>query len=273
MASGGKVRSSVRLFFSMSAETKRRQAAAKDAVKTLMKSLSFEHLQNSIRYLNAGTGTGVYVKLVTRDELNLNLKLMELGICPRVIAHSGVPKICDSSQPRVNHKAKAGESDRVDRLCVMVSQLYDITLADYFTEHLDTDRSILLDPRVLALIDAKLGAMHSVDIAHLDTHLGNFVFNIIPLVPDAAATASSDAEVAASVDGKSAASMAKEAKILEVLRQLQGLMVIDFGCSTEVDNSLLLKRLKASHSWRNPRLTDFDLARYRSDIHTLNYVI
>jgi hypothetical protein len=237
----------------MSGESKR-HVAAKEAIKAIMKTKSLEHLERWIMHLNASTtGAGVYVKLVTQDELNLNLKLMKLGICPTVLAHSRIPEVCVKSYPPVD---KVDKVDKVDRLHVMVSELYDITLSKYFTEYLGADGSILLDHRVLALIDAKLGAMHSANVAHLDTHLENFVFNIIPSIPD----------------GKSEAT--KEAKILEVLRQLQGLMIIDFGCATELDNSLMLKRARSGPFWRTLRLTssstfvDADLTRYRYDIHT-----
>ncbi len=101
-----------------------------------------------------------YFKLVLRPELDINLKMSNLGICPQVLGFRPINNQFYSNQ------------------FVMASKRYEMTLREYYClsalkppltpERLKLEEELIID---------KIGELHHVGYGHGDTNLDNFVLN------------------------------------------------------------------------------------------------
>ncbi len=144
-----------------------------------------------------------HFKLVRQRELDINLKLSALGICPQVLGHCPIQSVY-----RVKH-------------FVMASKRYQMTLEEYY---LSTHRPVSTAERLKMEFDfivGKIGELHRAGKGHGDTHLGNFVLT---------APSSSEGQVESQVGDSSFDST------IDLLTC--DLKIIDYGTSMKVDSPL-----------------------------------
>ncbi len=139
--------------------SKDEKMVANSVVDRLLKYKDSWMLPSKITAINRDSCT-IYVKVVTTDELDINLKLSAKGICPQVLAHR------QFVEPRY------GQS--VDR-AIMVSRRYRITLFDYCKS---SRIGVGLTPAEYKFIDSKIGKLHDAGYGHGDLHLDNIVIDI-----------------------------------------------------------------------------------------------
>jgi tRNA A-37 threonylcarbamoyl transferase component Bud32 len=197
-----------------------------------------DELMSKIDQINCNYTIGFYLKRASLGELNLNLKMMGIGVCPNVLGYRKLEALLYDD----------------DEFYLMASERYEMTLLYYIDEYVNFDLKVILDPRVLSLIYAKIRLMHDVGIAHLDTHTQNFVLNVDRPITD------------------TVHETPREEMVLQMLQDLKSMKIIDFGGSQPIDNSSELKVLSCDAFWKQLNLTsDSTLADY--DLAMCHYMI